>query len=147
MRRATKSLLVLLSAAALVTGMAGAASASSAISANGCVAYAEPPHLLVGSTSGLYSTGTFTCAADAPGMTITVCIEEQYSPTAPWWSRGCTTHTDLEARSTISATHRMSIPVYFTYLRATVYGSNAYGQSASFTTPPVPWFNCACYIG
>lgn len=149
MRRTLASLFVLVSTAGLVVGLGGAASASAApVSANGCVAYAEPPHLDVLKSSRIVATGTLSCLAAATGMTIEVCIEEQYSATSPWWSRGCTTVSDPnELRENISATHSMSVPVYATFLRTTVRGWNAAGKSASFTSPPVWWFNCACYIG
>jgi hypothetical protein len=141
------SLLVLASSALLVIGLGGTASAS-ALPVNGsCYAYTEPPHLVVGS-SGLYATGTYSCNTPSTGMKVTVCIEEQYALDAPWWSRGCTTVSDLyELRSSVQATHRASVPVYATYLRATVTGTNSRGETVTFATPPVFWFNCACYIG
>lgn len=147
MRRSLASFLVLVSTGALVVGLGGTASASSVTVSTDCVAVTEPPHLKPLTGTRLYSTGTFHCLAEATGMKVTVCIEEQYSPTAAWWSRGCTTNTDVESTSTISVTHSMSVPVYATFLRATVTGVNDRGETASFTTPPVWWFNCACYIG
>jgi hypothetical protein len=147
MRRSLTSLLVLASAAMLTVGMAGTASAAEAVAASPCVAVAEPPHLKVGGARR-YSTGSVNSTSAAYGLSVTVCIEEQYAVDAPWWSRGCTTVKDLyEARSSIEATASTSVPVYATYLRATVTGVNSRGDRSTFTTPPVFWFNCACYIG
>ncbi len=150
MRRSLASLFVLVSTAGLLVGLGGTASAATApVSSNGCVAYSDVPHLdVLGRSSRIVATGTLSCLAEAKGMTIEVCIEEQYALDAPWRSRGCTTVSDPnEYRDTISATHEASVPVYATWLRATVRGWNAAGKSATFTTPPTFWFNCACYIG
>lgn len=146
MRRLLASFVVLLSAAAFTVTLGNASTASEA-ALSPCVAYGEPPHLKPLSGTRLYATGTFTCTSAAPGMTVTVCIEESYNGTGSWWSRGCTTVSDPESRTRVSATEEASVPVYATFLRTRVVGSNAYGQRASFTTPPVFWFNCACYIG
>ena len=144
-RRALTSLFVLLTTAVLTAGLGGSASAATA--APSCAAFTEPPHLRVGGTR-MYSTGQFDCLDEVLGMTVTVCIEEQYSATAAWYSRGCTTVKDLyEWRDSIEATHSISIPVYATFLRATVTGTNARGDRATFTSPPLWWFNCACYLG
>ena len=145
MRRTLASFFVLVSTAGLLAGLGGTASAAD-VALPRCAAVAEPPHLRVGGTR-MYSTGTFSCLNAAPGMSVTVCIEERYSVDGPWWSSGCTTVKDTESRSSIEATHSIGVPVSATFLRATVTGVNANGDRASFTTPPVWWFNCACYIG
>lgn len=147
MRRSLAALLVVASTAAFTVTLGSGATASTAAAISTCVAVGEPPHLRPGAGTRLYATGTFTCATAATGMRVTVCVEEQYSLTAPWWSRGCTTVSDTEPRTTVEATHTMGVPVYATFLRTTVYGTNDKGQTASFRTPPVFWFNCACYIG
>ncbi|HEX8004194.1 MAG TPA: hypothetical protein VF519_16015 [Mycobacteriales bacterium] len=148
MRRTLASLLVAVSAAGLLVGLAGTASASALPVSGDCVAYGDVPHLNVGGTSRIVTTGTFSCAAAHPGMAITVCIEEMYGVAGPWYSRGCTSDSDLnELRTSLTATHSMSVPVYATYLRTVVRGTNADGSSVNYTSPPVFWFNCACYIG
>jgi hypothetical protein len=146
MRRLLASAVVLLSAAAFTVTLGNASNAAE-VALSPCAAYGEPPHLKPLSGTRLYATGTFTCASAAPGMTVTVCIDESSTGTGPWWSRGCTTATEYERVSSISATEAASVPVYATFLRTRVHGSNANGGSASFTTPPIFWFNCACYIG
>ena len=146
MRRTLASLVVLVSTAGLLVGLAGTASAAAV--STGCAAVSDVPHLNVGGSSRIVTTGRFECLAAATGMTITVCIQEQYNATSPWWSRGCTTVNDLyEYRSSISATHSMSVPVYATWLRTTVTARNDAGHSSTFASPPAFWFNCACYIG
>ena len=150
MRRSLTSSFVLLAAAVITVGLSGTASAAAApvSSKGGCVAAADVPHLDVGGTNRIITTGRFECATAATGTKITVCIEEQYSTTGPWYSRGCTTASDLyEYRTAISATHSMSVPVYATWLRTSVTASNAAGGAATYTSAPVFWFNCACYIG
>jgi len=145
MRRSLATLLVLASAAMLTVGTAGAASAEPVPAP--CVAVVEPPHLKLGGTQ-LYATGSFTCTEAAYGMTVTVCIEEQYALDAEWWTRDCATEEELgEARTYIEATASTFVPVYATYVRATVTGTNARGDVSTFATPPVFWFNCACYVG
>ncbi|HEV2891239.1 MAG TPA: hypothetical protein VGX28_12765 [Frankiaceae bacterium] len=150
MRRTLASFFVLVSTAGLLVGLGGTASAAEApVSSNGCVAYSDVPHLdVVKQSSRIVSTGTLSCLAESTGMTIEVCVEEQYAVDAPWWKRGCVKVTDLnEYRDTIEATVSVSVPVYATWLRTTVRGWNAAGKSATFATPPTFWFNCACYIG
>ena len=150
MRRPLASLLVAVSTAGMLVGLSGTASAAAApvSSKGGCVAAADVPHLDVGGSSRIVTTGRFECVSAATGTTITVCIEEQYSTTGPWYSRGCTTASDpSEYRTSISATHSMYVPVYATWLRTSVTASNAAGGAATYTSPPAFWFNCACYIG
>lgn len=144
-RRSIASLFVLIASTVFVVSLGSAASAA-AVSAYPCQAVSEPPHLVVGN-SRLHAEGTFHCVTAATGMTITVCIQEQSSPTAAWWTRACTTNKELESASTVSVDATSSVPVYATYLRATVHGVNDRGETADFATPPVFWFNCACYIG
>lgn len=149
MRRSlASSVFVLASAAALVVGLGGTAVAGPV--SDGCLAVVEPPHLDVGKTNQIVATGSFSCYEAATGMTVEVCIEERYTatPESEWWLHGCTTVTEPdELRDTIEATHSISMPVYATFLRATVRGVNDAERTASSRSAPVWWFNCACYIG
>ena len=147
MRRSLTALFVLASSALITVSLAGTASAS-AISASPCRAYSDVPHLQVGGGTRLTSQGTFSCNDVAPGMTVKVCIEESSDATAStWWSRGCTTLSQVEDTNQIVANVFVSVPVYATFLRTHVEGVNSLNQKATWNSPPVWWFNCACYVG
>ncbi len=148
MRRSLAPLFVLLSSALLTVSLAGTASAAPPLPTGPCRAYSDVPHLDVGKSSHLVTTGTFTCDFASPLMTITVCIEEQYNLQAEWWQRECASLTQPEETTQVQETLLGSVPVYATYLRTHVYGylGESIEPVAEWVTPPVFWFNCACYI-
>ena len=129
---------------ALAVPMSGTASAAT------CVAVAEPPHLVPGE-GGIHASGTFHCADGAfTGMTVTVCIEERFilgSDDPTWYSHGCETTVAEGAAQTVVGRVTVDMMVYSTYLRTTVTAINDNGDAGQTESPPVFWFNCACYIG
>jgi hypothetical protein len=143
-RRSLASATVLALSAALVLPLGGVASASA------CVTAGDVPHL-VANENGIHAAGVFGCADPAEGMSITVCIEERFLSIAgaeEWWSRGCETTTEPDgAVSTITGSVTVPMMVYSTYLRTTVTAVNNAGDAGTFTSPPMFWFNCACYVG
>lgn len=124
---------------ALAVPFAGTASAAA------CLAVAVPPHF-VPWRSRIEGAGSFRCDQPAAGMTITVCVEEDLGSQG-WWQRGCETVTAEGEAETVSAKVAVDVMVYSTFLRTTVVASNANGDTAQVESPPVFWFNCACYIG
>lgn len=141
-----RSLAPLLALTAVTTvPLAGTASAHER-----CSAFAVPPHLVPGEY-GLRASGSMHCSAAATNMTITVCVEEWNDALlgtgGEWWQRGCATTTQAEATQDLNGEVVVSMPVYATYLRATVTGSNDNGDTAAAKSAAVYWFNCACYVG
>jgi hypothetical protein len=128
-----------------LSAVAGPFASASYAAVSSCAAVGDVPHLIP-NRSGIHSSGTFRCLDAAPGMTITVCIEEQIG-TGTWWQRGCASKTAGEATDTVDQTVTVSVMVYSTLLRTTVSGHNDTGATASYKSPPIFWFNCACYIG
>ncbi len=128
-----------LAAALLAVPLAGTAAAAV------CGAVAVPPHL---EDNALRGSGSYRCTEAAGGMTITVCIEEWAGDLTVdvWEVRACETVTSAEPTDALDATAAMQIVIYSTYLRTTVTGTNERGEEASFTSPPLLWFNCACAI-
>lgn len=149
MRRSLAASIVLLSSALLAVSLTGTASAAPPLPTGPCRAYSDVPHLDVGHSTHLVTTGTFSCDFSSPLMGITVCIEEQSNPDAEWWQRECATLSQTEETNQIQETVLGSVPVYATYLRTHVYGyiGESIEPVAEWVTPPVFWFNCACYVG
>jgi hypothetical protein len=141
-RRSLASATVL--AVALALPLGGTASAGT------CVTAGDVPHL-VPNENGIHATGVFDCADAAEGMSITVCIEERFANIGgaeDWWSHGCETTSATDgAVSSITGTMTIQMMVYSTYLRTTVTAVNNAGDQGTFTSPPMFWFNCACYVG
>ena len=144
MRRRTAIPFVSLLAAALSAPLTGAAYAESLT----CAAYGIPPHLEPGRYD-LWASGTFSCVGDAEGMRVIVCAQEQDGGlgSQTWRTLGCETAYGEGATDSISAEVGVPVMVYATFLRVTVTGTNADGHTATFTSPPIYWFNGACYIG
>lgn len=129
-----------LAAAALVAPFGGSAHAA------GCDATALPA-LYEYPTSHIRGRGSFRCDAAAPGMTVTVCVEEGHSATAEtWYLLGCETVTAAEPATRVAAEVTVGVPISFVWLRTTTTGANATGATATAVSAPVPWFNCACVI-
>ena len=149
MRRSLAALAVPVLAALCTVSLAGPASAAPPLPTGPCRAYSDVPHLDLGRSSHLVTTGTFSCDFPSPLMTITVCIEEEYTVGAEWWQRECATLSQDVETTQIQETVLGSVPVYATYLRTHVYGyiGESIEPVAEWVTPPVFWFNCACYIG
>lgn len=118
--------------------------------AAGCSGFAVPPHLNVERT-GIEGSGSMHCESAATNMTVTVCVEELagglLAVNAEWWSLGCTTTSTVEATTDVQGTVVVQMPVYSTYLRTTVTGTNDNGDTVATKSVPVWWFNCACYVG
>lgn len=142
MRRFVARAAVSLLPAALLLPFGGVASAGT------CVAVGDAPHM-VPRKNGIHASGTFACADETQGMTVVVCIEELMTGLAEdtWWQRGCANASAGEQARQVTAEVEVDMMVYSTWLRTTVTGVNAAGDTATFTGPPVLWFNCACYIG
>jgi hypothetical protein len=149
MRRSLAALAVPVLAALCTVSLAGAASAAPPLPTGPCRAYSDVPHLDVGQSSHLVTTGTFSCDFASPLMSITVCIEEESSVGAEWWQRDCASLSQTVETTQVQETLLGSVPVYATYLRTHVYGyiGESIEPVAEWTTPPVFWFNCACYVG
>ena len=115
-------------------------------SAGTCTAYGTPPHLLPG-RPGYHASGTFACAEETAGMSVTVCIEElTTTELGPGWGTlGCASASEKVARS-VTASVVAEIQIYTVVLRTTVTGTNQAGDAGSFTSPPTVWPNCACSI-
>jgi hypothetical protein len=142
MNRSLLALLVTpaLAAAALV-GPLGTASY-----AGTCATVAEPPHLVYGEY-GIHASATYGCAEPVSGIAVTVCVEERNGVTGEWWSRGCATTAQEEAARTATGTVTVDVMVYSTWLRTTATVVDGAGGTGAAKTPPVFWFNCACYVG
>lgn len=140
MRRLAYSLVPALALAALAVPFAGTSYAST------CAAVAQPPHLMV-NESEIHASGTFACGDAATGMTVTVCIEEEYTVTGEWFSLGCDTTTATTKTHAVYGVAGVPQMVYSTYLRTTVLGTNDAGDTAGAKSAPMFWFNCACYVG
>jgi hypothetical protein len=140
-----RSLLTLLVAPALAfVGLVGPLGTASY--AGTCATVAEPPHLVVGE-NGIHASGTFGCADPVSGIAVTVCIEEQSSVNGVWWARGCKTTKEAEESQVVTGTVEIPMMVYSTFLRTTVKVVDDAGDAGAAKSPPVFWFNCACYIG
>lgn len=139
-RRTAISLVPALVLAALVGPFAGTASAST------CVTVAEPPHLMP-YEYGIRASGTFGCLEGSTGMTVDVCIEELDSFTGEWFLRGCETTTKTEPANRITGEVHVDMMVYSTFLRTTVTATDDNGDTGETKSPPMFWFNCACYVG
>jgi hypothetical protein len=140
-----RTLVTLLAAPALAfTALVGPLGTASY--AGTCAAVAEPPHLVPGEID-IHASATFGCGEAATGMTVTVCIEERDGVTGEWWQQGCATTTQAEAAQTITGKVQIPMMVYSTWLRTTATAANDAGDTGAAKTPPVFWFNCACYIG
>jgi hypothetical protein len=138
MARRTALLAVpLLALTALVGPLGGASYAST------CGALAEPPHLIPGEID-IHASGTVGCADAVTGMSVTACIEER-GGTGEWWQLGCETATAAAQALTVKV--QVPMMVYSTWLRTTVTATDEAGDTAAAKTPPVFWFNCACYVG
>jgi hypothetical protein len=142
-RRSLASAAVLALSVAFVLPLGGTASAGT------CAAAGDVPHL-VPNENGIHATGWFACADAAPGMTVTVCIEERYTyltGETAWFERGCATTTEAEPSTRIKGTVEIPMMVYSTWLRTRVTALNGTGDTATYTSPRMFWFNCACYVG
>lgn len=136
-------LLVTVLPVALTGPLAGTAHAAT------CAAVAVPPHF-VPWRGTIEASGTFRCDQPAPGMTLTVCVEEllgDLTSQQEWFVRGCETAVAEGETEALSSRVAVDVMVYSTYLRTTVSAANANGDVAETKSPPVFWFNCACYIG
>jgi hypothetical protein len=135
---------VLALSAALALPLGGTAYAGT------CAAAGDVPHLAPG-RYGILAHGMFTCADPAEGMSVTVCIEEaslNAGGEQTWFSRGCETTANVDGATTsVSGEVEVQMMVYSTTLRTTVTALNAAGDTGTFTSPPMFWFNCACYVG
>jgi hypothetical protein len=142
-RRSLASATVLALSAALALPLGGTAYAGT------CTAAGDVPHL-VPNENGIHATGVFGCAEAATGMSVTVCIEERFTNVTgedTWFSDGCATTVANAAATSVTGTVEIPMMVYSTLLRTTVTAVNDNGDTAAFTSPPMFWFNCACYVG
>lgn len=128
--------LVLLAALASIAGPASASS--------DCVATATPPRVEVG-RDGIHATGYFGCASPSSDLFLQVCIEELFG--GGWVPLGCSEIVLNDGAGYVSHDVTVGMPIYSTVLRATATGSNDRGDTATGSSAPVPWVNCACYIG
>jgi hypothetical protein len=137
-----RTLAVAATAATLVVvPLAGSAAAT------GCTATSGPALYRYG-TGRIAGRGSYGCDEAATGMTVTVCVEQSHDVQAETWvPLGCATVTELDAVSRVSAVAEIGVPVYATWLRTSTTGTNDAGVTASSVSPPVWWFNCACYVG
>lgn len=125
---------------------ASAVSAAPASAYRSCVATATPPHLEVG-RDGVHATGYFTCAQPASDLYLEVCIEELDGLSLGWRSLGCSATVLNDGGAYLAHEVTVGVPIYSTVLRATATGQNDRGETATGSSAPVPWVNCACFIG
>jgi hypothetical protein len=129
-----------LAAAALVGPLGGASYAGT------CATVAEPPHLVYGEY-GIHASATYGCADPVSGIAVTACIEEENTVTGEWRTLGCETTTQAESARTGTGSVTVDVMVYSTWLRTTATVVDDAGGTGAAKTPPVFWFNCACYVG
>ncbi len=119
--------------------------ANPAHAAVNCAAVAVPAHYNP-FTFTIEGQGEFACREPAAGMTVTVCLEEQLGGVlgGSWYTDACQTVTSQESTQQIGAKVSTRVPIYGTFFRTVVTGSNANGDTASDKSAPTPWVNCAC---
>jgi hypothetical protein len=143
-RLAVLALAPLLATAAMVPF---AAPASAAV----CAAVAVPPHFNE-LTFAIEAEGSFACNDSSTGLTVTVCIQEQYGGAlglvvnGTWDTVVCSDPVSGNGPQVTAKVALPQIPVYTTFFRTTVLGSTGAGDTAGAKSAPTPWFNCACYL-